>query len=162
MPRARHSSVSSWLYSRHSLDSADDHSSIMAPKRGRPLSTPSDNPAVQRRREQAAGRNGAYHEGQRQLRADLVQATASQEQQRDEVLERPFSSSDVAETPLQLGLRVQGMGLAPNSADAEMQKQGVPVDDHHSLYDGDNDGDNHSAEPERSPWEFTVDKIDGH
>jgi hypothetical protein len=62
-----------------------------------------------------------------------IQQTASQEQQRDEVLERPFSSSDVAERLLQPGLRVQGMGLAQNSADAEMQKQGVPVDDHHTL-----------------------------
>ena len=107
----------------------------MPPKRGRPLSTPSTDPAVQRQRQQAAARQQARRERQRQAMAAAVQPTAEQERQRDDVLERPFTAEDAAVTLAQLGLRVQNITLAQNSADAELQEQAVPVDDHHTLYD---------------------------
>jgi hypothetical protein len=53
----------------------------MSIKYGRFLSTPSNDPAVQWRREQTAARNRAYYERQRQARAALVQPTAEQEQE---------------------------------------------------------------------------------
>jgi hypothetical protein len=83
----------------------------MPAKRGWALSTPSDDPAVQRRREQTAARNRSYYERQQQARAALVQPTAEQEQQRDDVLERPFTPEDAAVTLAQLGLRVQNTTL---------------------------------------------------
>jgi len=98
---------------------------------------PSNDPAVQWRREQTAARNRAYYERQRQARAALVQPTAEQEQQRNDVLERPITAEDATATLAQLGLRVQNMTLAQNSTDAQLQEQAVPVDDHHALYDSD-------------------------
>jgi hypothetical protein len=66
---------------------------------------PSDDPAVQRRREQGAVRQWAYHERQWQARAALVQPTAEQEQQRDDMLEKPFTTEDAAVTLALLGPR---------------------------------------------------------
>ena len=52
---------------------------------------------------------------------------------RDLILQRHFAE-DAPPTLAQLGLRVRGLAVAQDSADAQLQQQSVEVDDHDALY----------------------------
>jgi hypothetical protein len=68
----------------------------------------------------------------------VIQPTIEQNEQRDLILQRPFIEEDAPSTLPQLGLRVQGLALAQDPADAQLQRQSAQVNDHHTLYNSDN------------------------
>jgi len=59
--------------------------------------------------------------------------STEQDEQQNLILQRPFIE-DAPPTPAQLGLRVQGLTLAQDPINAQLQQQSIEVDDHHALY----------------------------
>src|SRR5450432_2572421 len=104
----------------------------MPEKRGRPRSDPHLDPAVQQRREQGRIRQETRRHRQRDALAATLLSTEQDEQQ-NLILQRPFIE-DAPPTPAQLGLRVQGLTLAQDPINAQLQQQSIEVDDHHALY----------------------------
>ena len=82
-------------------------------KRGRPLSTPSNDPALQRRREQSARRNRTYYE--RQLQARCWRGPL----------------------PLKMQQRRYAAGCPGPEPDAGAGSHRCTADDHYTLYDSD-------------------------
>jgi len=115
----------------------------MPAKRGRPLSTDTNNPVIIERRRQTAERVRHLRE-RRRIAAEAavlatstvtVQQTTKQSQQADIIAERPFEETDTAQTLPALGLRVQDIDLPQDVTDAQLQQDAVHVDEHDALYD---------------------------
>src|SRR5579871_5616969 len=115
----------------------------MPAKRGRPLSTDTNNPVIIERRRQTAERVRHLRE-RRRIAAEAavlatstvtVQQTTKQSQQADIIAERPFEETDTAQTLPALGLRVQYIDLPQDVNDAQLQQDAVHVDKHDALYD---------------------------
>jgi hypothetical protein len=103
-------------------------------KRGRPLSSDTTDAAVLRRRQQTAARVQRYREQHRVNAAAAIQPTPEQLEQATVVIERPFDIEEATTTLAELGLRDEGGGLARDPADAQLQRNAVPVDEHNALY----------------------------
>lgn len=106
----------------------------MPEKRGRPRSIPHSDPALQQRREQERVRQQTRRQRQRETLAAALQPTDEQDEQRNLILQRPFIEKDAPPTLAQLGLRVQGLILAQDPVDAQLQQQSIEVEDHYALY----------------------------
>lgn len=103
-------------------------------KRGRPVSSDTADAAVLRRREQTAARTQRYREQRRLNAAAAIQPTPEQLEQAMVIIERPFDIEEATTTLAELGLRDEGGGLARDPADAQLQRDAVPVDEHDALY----------------------------
>lgn len=103
-------------------------------KRGRPVSSDTTDAAVLRRRQQTAARVQRYREQQRFNAAAASQPTPEQLEQATVVIERAFDIEEAATTLAELGLRDEGGGLARDPADAQLQRDAIPVDEHDALY----------------------------
>lgn len=123
----------------------------MPTKRGRPLSNPDPNPAIQRAREQARRRRQALIQRRRQDRAATILPSIEQNEQQNLLLEQSFTENHVPSTLLQLGLRVQGLTLAQDFEDAQLQREATDIDEHHTLYDPDRRDHTHLLESHRAP-----------
>lgn len=103
-------------------------------KRGRPVSFDTTDAAVLRRRQQTAARVQRYREQHQVNAAAAIQPTPEQLEQATAIIERPFDIEDAATTLAELGLRAEGSGLAQDPADAQLQRDAEPVDEHDALY----------------------------
>jgi hypothetical protein len=105
----------------------------MPRKRGRPVLRDTDDPVILQRRQRAADRV-RQHRRNRQLVAAIAQQTLPQSQQAEDIADRPFEEIEVAQTLAGLGLRVQGVTLAQDTIDAQLQQDAVHVEEHEALY----------------------------
>ena len=104
-------------------------------KRGRPLSSGSDDPAALRRREAWRRQQQNHRSRQRRAHAAPTQATNEQLQQGEQIVNLALTAEeDAAVTLTQLGLRVQGVTIAQDAADAPEQQQ-VSRGEHNTLYE---------------------------
>ena len=108
----------------------------MPAKRGRPLSSESSDPAVQRRRELGRAREKRRYDRQQAARAaDGNALSLPQLQQGERVVDLSTSAEEEAAVTLtQLGLRVQDVTLAQDSQDARLQQDSLPIEEHDTLY----------------------------
>lgn len=102
------------------------------PKRGRPLSTNTEDPIILQRRQQTAERVRRFREIRRA--ASAQQQTQHQSEQAEAVAEHPFEDREAAQTLPGLGLRVQNVVIAQDTYDAQLQRHSIQVDEHDTLY----------------------------
>jgi hypothetical protein len=107
----------------------------MSAKRGRPISTDTEDLALLQRRQRTAERTRRYYERRREAAAQ--QQTVQQSTQADTLIEQLFVELEVTQTLTGLGLRIQNVVLAQDARDAQYQQDAIPVDDHDTLYDED-------------------------
>jgi hypothetical protein len=104
-------------------------------KRGRPISNDTTDPAILRRRQQTAARMRRIYEQRRLARvADSQPPTQQQIAQAEAIVELPFEDHDAAQTLVALGLRVQNVVIAQDTADAQLQQEAIEVNEHNILY----------------------------
>ena len=108
----------------------------MPGKRGRPISGESDHADVNHRRELDRERQRRRRERLRTVGASRrVERTTEQLEQGEQIINLTTSAEDEAATTLlQLGLRVQGLTLPQDLAEAELQRNAIDVDEDHQMY----------------------------
>lgn len=108
----------------------------MPGKRGRPISGESDHADVNHRRELDRERQRRRRERLRTVGASRrVERTTEQLEQGEQIINLTTSAEDEAATTLlQLGLRVQGLTLPQDLAEAELQRNAIDADEDHQMY----------------------------
>ena len=107
----------------------------MSSKHSRSASDQSAHQSV-RRRELTARRTREYRARQRALRNVAEIPTREQLQQGEQIVNLALTEEEAAAMTLtQLGLRVQGVTLAQDAADAREQEQATAIDEHQTLYE---------------------------
>ena len=108
----------------------------MPGKRGRPISGESDHADVNHRRELDRERQRRRRERLRTVVASRrVERTTEQLEQGEQIINLTISAeNEAATTLLQLGLRVQGLTLPQDLAEAELQRNAIDADEDHQIY----------------------------
>ena len=108
----------------------------MPGKRGRPISRESDHADVNHRRELDRERQRRRRERLRTVGASRrVERTTEQLEQGEQIINLTISAeNEAATTLLQLGLRVQGLTLPQDLAEAELQRNAIDANEDHQIY----------------------------
>ena len=108
----------------------------MPGKRGRPISGESDHADVNHRRELDRERQRRRRERLRTVGASRrVERTTEQLEQGEQIINLTISAeNEAATTLLQLGLRVQGLTLPQDLAEAELQRNAIDANEDHQIY----------------------------
>lgn len=107
----------------------------MSSKRGRPLSGEGNDPAVERRRQLTRERVRQHRLRRTHVNGHANRPSEEQLHQSEHIVDLTLTEQEQAATTLlQLGLRVQGVTLAQDAADAQLQRQALPIDEHAALY----------------------------